>query len=61
VDDEAGVALDLRGVGMVVVDAMAVECDRGIAEEKQRIGVDLPAQVSPVGAGVAGAAVPAPR
>ena len=36
--DEVGIAFDLRRIGVIVMDAMAVEGERGIAEQQGRRG-----------------------
>src|SRR5258708_15140985 len=41
VHHEPGIAFDARRVRLVVVDAMAVESHRGIAEQQHRVGMDL--------------------
>ncbi len=55
--DQARIALDARHIGVVVVDAMAVEGERRIAEQQHRIGMIFFDQVASVGAGLGGRAV----
>ena len=45
VHDEPAIALDLAGIGQVVVDAMRVEGQRRVAEQQARIGCDFAVRI----------------